>query len=63
MSVHDIRDLLEMVVIGIPMWWGLIRLLGITKDFPLHRHVGKRIMYPANVDKDQFDTIINGEKS
>jgi len=29
---------IELVVIGSPLWWGLFRIIAIQKDFPPHRH-------------------------
>lgn len=63
MITDNMIHVAELVIIGLPLWLNLFRQWGIFKDFPPHRHVGKRIMYPANVDKEQFDTVIgNGEK-
>ncbi len=41
------------------------RLQKSLEDYPLHRHAGKRIIYPASVDVEagNFDTvlILNGD--
>lgn len=41
----------------------LNRLDNALENFPLHRHLGKRIIYPSTVDVDagDFETQLNGE--
>ena len=38
MSTDNMLHLAEIVILGIPMWYGLIKFFIIAKEFPPHLH-------------------------
>jgi len=53
MNTDTKLHLIEILIVGAPMWYGVIRLLSLMKDFPPHRHVPPdKIIYPRGMNPD-----------
>jgi hypothetical protein len=50
MSTDTLLHLLEIVVLGTPLWWGGIRLVNVLREYPPHRHVNGKIEYPKGME-------------
>jgi len=63
MSIDLAAHIVEIVVVGCPLWWGAFRLTSILRDFPPHRHVGKDIVYPKGYAPPRVEHINGRETS
>jgi hypothetical protein len=50
MSTDTLLHILEIFIIGAPLWWGVIRLVSIMRDFPPHLHDNGNIIYPKGYE-------------
>lgn len=50
MTNEIIFHVIEIAVLGIPLWWGAIRLYFIVSEYPPHRHEEDRIIYPRGME-------------
>jgi hypothetical protein len=50
---------LTVMIFGVaaPVLWGAARLRSIMKDFPPHRHLNGKIMYPAGYAPGKTEAI------
>ncbi len=45
--------IIEMAVIGIPLWWGVLKMLFVFREYPPHRHDNGHILYPRGMEPGQ----------
>lgn len=57
MTPDMIVHLIEILVIGAPLWWGAIRFASILKDFPPHRHDNGNILYPRGYEPGKIQPL------
>lgn len=57
MSADNLLHIIEIVVIGAPLWWSVFRLASILRDFPPHRHDNGHIIYPKGYEPGKVETI------
>ena len=51
MTPEIIFHAIEIVVLGAPLWWGVLRVAVILREFPPHRHInGSTIVYPHGME-------------
>jgi hypothetical protein len=42
----SVYHILELVVLGVPVWGGLFYMMAIFRLYPPHRHINGKIEYP-----------------
>lgn len=47
----------EIFILGVPLWWGAIRLAIILREYPPHRHDNGHILYPAGYEPGAVQKI------
>ena len=57
MNADNVLHIIEIVVIGAPLWWSAIRLASILKDFPPHRHQNGDILYPKGYEPTRAQVL------
>ena len=61
-SFDNLLHVIEIVVLGAPIWWGAIRLSSIMRDFPPHRHDNGNILYPKGYEPSRPETLFKVQK-
>lgn len=51
------RFIVEMVVLGVPLWWGAIRSYFIFREFPPHIHENGHVRYPRGYEPGIVQSI------
>lgn len=62
MGTELMLHLAEIVILGVPVWWGLLRFMSISKDFPPHRHGQdvRDITYPQGFEPGHIVRLNGG---
>lgn len=59
-SVDTKLHLLEIVILGLPLWFGVIRFFFIVREYPPHVHEdGGNIRYPRGFEPGRTQRIFN----
>jgi len=61
MSTDNILHIVEIVIIGAPIWYGAVRLSSIMKDFPPHRHDNGHILYPKGYEPPAVQNLFKAQ--
>lgn len=43
--------------VAAPITYGVIRLVAMLKDFPPHKHINGKILYPKGYEPGQVETL------
>lgn len=49
--------ILEMVILGVPLWGGFFYMLSIFRIFPPHRHINGKIEYPPKFSPGKVEDL------
>lgn len=63
MNTDTLLHIVEILVIGAPLWWSVIRLVSIMKDFPPHLHDNESIRYPKGFEPGKRQTLFRSKSS
>lgn len=47
-------EIFVMIVFGSPLVWSALRIASLLKDFPLHRHLNGKILYPRGYEPQEI---------
>ena len=54
---HGIEIAVMLFGVALPMIWGVVRITSLLKDFPPHRHLNGKIVYPAGYQPTEAETL------
>ena len=57
MSADAIYHIIELVILGVPLWGGFFYMLTIFRVYPPHRHVGGKIEYPPKFAPGRVENL------
>ena len=61
MSFDNFLHVVEILVLGAPLWWSAFRLASLFKDFPPHRHDNGHIIYPKGYEPGRVEALFKAQ--
>lgn len=59
---YRITELVVLIAgVVLPNLWSVIRLAGLLRDFPPHRHIGRVILYPKGYNPNEPKSRVDGD--
>ena len=49
--------ILELVVLGFPLWGGFLTMIAVFRLYPPHRHVNGKIIYPPGLSPGKIEDM------
>ena len=62
MTTDNILHIIEILVVGAPIWGVAFRLTSIIKDFPPHRHANGNIIYPKGFEPSEVQVMFKDHR-